>query len=106
MKPKDDYKPLSPEDPVNSTFFFKDILNRLKIDLNSPEHVLSRQWADVVGANLATSSRFCSIENNVLKVKCTNSSSAALFRMNSSEVIKKVNSLFPELNIIKVNVRV
>lgn len=106
MKPKNDYEPMAPENPVNSTLFFKDILGRLKIDLNSPEHVLANQWEAIVGENLAHTSKFCSIENNVLKVKCTNACAASLFRMNSSEIIKKVNSIFPEININKINVRV
>ena len=106
MKMNEDYEHLSPEDPVSSKIFFNSILERLKIDLNSPEHILSNQWAVIVGDNLAKSSSFCGIENKVLKVKCTNSSTASLFRMNSREVIKKINSIFPELNIIKVNVRV
>lgn len=106
MNAKEDYEHLSPEDPVSSTVFFKDILNRLNIDLNAPEHVLSSQWAQIAGENLANISSFCGIENGVLKVKCTNSSTASLFRMNSREIIKKINSIFPELNIIKVNVRV
>ncbi len=106
MKVNEDYEHLSPEDPVSSTVFFKDILDRLKIDLNSPEHVLSSQWSVIVGENLAEVSSFCGLKNNVINVKCTNSSTAALFRINSKEIIKKINTIFPEANVTRVHVRV
>lgn len=104
MDYKDRNERLSPEDPVSSAVFFRKILDKFQLDFNSPSRVISRQWKEIVGEHLACCASFASIDKSVLKVKCKNGSSATLFRMNSSEVLKKINCMYPELQLTRVNV--
>lgn len=97
---------LEPENPTSSKQFFDVIFKRFNIDRSAPEAMIASQWAQIVGDNLAKISKFGGIKNGELTVLCTNGSEATLFRMNKNEVIKNIKSVFPELNINKINIRV
>lgn len=98
------HEPLSPEDPVFSTLFFDKVLNRLKIDLNSPESQLSVQWENIVGTQIASICRFVSLKKGVLTLCCDHPAKTSSIRINRNEIIKSIRGVFPELEIIKVNV--
>lgn len=97
---------LEPENPTSSEKFFDVIFKRFNIDRSTPEAMISSQWNQIVGDNLASISKFGSLKNGVLTVFCDNGSQATLFRMNKSEVIKNIKAVFPEININKINIRV
>ena len=45
-------------------------------------------------------------KEGVLYVVCDNAAKAGITRLNSREIIKLVNTAFPEFNIKKINIRV
>jgi len=97
---------IAPENPINSANFFDVIFKRYNIKRSTSESMIASQWRDIVGPELAEISKFGSLKNGILTVFCDNGSQATLFRMNKSEVIKNIQSVFPELVINKVNIRV
>lgn len=100
---KDKYhEPLRPEDPVRSTQFLDNILRRYDIDLTSEKGLLSMQWKNIAGPDFCDVSSFRSIENGVLTISCRNASYAAALRLNKNEIIKKINTIFPQIVIEKV----
>ena len=104
MKDKDNIS-LCPEDPVTSTLFFNRILERFKIDLNSPETQLASRWGDIVGSSLGSMCSFKSISNGVLTVVCSHPAHATAVRMNKTEMLKNIKSVFPQLEISKIIIR-
>lgn len=103
---KDNYESLSPEDPEDSGVYIDKIFKRFGINIDSPEVQLNIRWADIVGPELAKEIFYEKISNGILFVICRNSSYASFVRLNSNDIIKKINSAFPELNIKKIILRV
>lgn len=103
---RDNYESLSPEDPVDSGIYISKVFERFGIDINSPEVQLSIRWSDIIGSDLAKVISYEKIINGVLFVVCKNSSYASFVKLNSKDVIKKVDSAFPELNVKKLVVKV
>lgn len=103
---KDNYETLSPEDPVDSGIYIDKIFERFGIDINSPEVQLKLRWADLVGADLAKIIIYEKILKETLFVVCKSASYASFVRLNSNDIIKKVDSAFPELKVKKLVVRV
>ncbi|MCR4675759.1 MAG: DUF721 domain-containing protein [Sphaerochaetaceae bacterium] len=106
MKAKDSHRHLCPEDPLDSKVFFDQVLKDLRIDMNSSENQLKLTWKMITGEQIGSMSRCENIKNGTVYVECTHPASAAGIRMNSRELIKKINSVFPDLNINKIRVRV
>lgn len=102
----DPNKRLEPENPTSSEKFFDVIFKRFNIDRSSPEAVIASQWNQIVGDNLSSISKFGSLKNGSLTVFCQNGSQATLIRMNKTEIIKNIKSLFPEVIINKLEVRI
>ncbi len=103
---KDNYKTLSPEDPADSGVYIDKIFERFGININSPEVQLNIRWSDIVGTELAKEIFYEKISNETLFIICKSSSYASFVRLNSNDIIKKVNSAFPELKIKKIFLRV
>lgn len=95
-----------PEDPQDATVYLDRVFERLKIDIKSPEYSLSVQWPSVVTPYIAQHCRCTGCKDGVLYLVCANQSQANLTRLNSTEIIKRVNSAFPEFDIKKINIRV
>lgn len=105
MKDKD-HEPLCPEDSVASTYFLEKIMEKYKINLNAPENLLAVQWENILGSTFSNTCSFHSLKDGVLTVLCSHSAQAAGVRMNKNEIIKKIKSVFPELDIRKINIRI
>lgn len=103
---RDNYESLSPEDPVDSGIYISKVFERFGIDINSLEVQLSIRWSDIIGSDLAKVISYEKIVNEVLFVVCKNSSYASFVKLNSKDIIKKVDSAFPELNVKKLVVKV
>ncbi len=103
---KDNYETLSPEDPADSGVYIDKIFERFGINIDSPEVQLNIRWLDIVGPELSKEIFYEKISNGTLFVLCRSSSYASFVRLNSKDIIKKVNSAFPELNIKKIILRV
>lgn len=95
-----------PEEPQDATVYLDRVFERLKIDINSPEYALFLQWPAIVTEFTATHCRCAGCRNGILYVVCDNHSQAELTRLNGREIMKRVNSAFPELDIKKINIRV
>jgi hypothetical protein len=103
---KDNYEALSPEDPVEGGVFLDEIFKRFGIDLSSTEAQLNLRWSDIVGSDLSKVIFYEKIADESLFVTCKTASYASFVRLSSNDIIKKINSAFPELNIKKLMVRV
>lgn len=103
---QDNYESLSPEDPVKGGVFLDEIFERFGIDINSPESQLNLRWSDIIGAELSKVIFYEKIVNDILFVVCKSASYASFVRLNSNDILKKVDSAFPELKIKKIMVRV
>ncbi|MCR5761081.1 MAG: DUF721 domain-containing protein [Sphaerochaetaceae bacterium] len=106
MKVKDNYNRLAPEDPVKSNSYFDQVLKRHHIDLDSSESQIKLTWSLIAGETFASVSECEKVSNGTLYIKCKNPSYAASLRMSSRELIKKVNSVFPDLKVTKIRVRI
>ncbi len=106
FKKRDNYKPLSSEDPVKGTVFMDQVLNKFHIDLNDPKGQLMIHWRTVVGEDLAEHVKFDRIDKGVLYVVCDHPSRAAFMRINASEVLKSIRSIYPELDLKKIVTRI
>lgn len=104
-KLKDLYEPISPEDPEKSSVFFDSVLKRLNINLNDPKRQLSLQWDNIVGDNFKGHCKFNGIGDGIVFVVCDHPSYVSMFKMNSKEILKKIQTTFPELNVLKVSVK-
>lgn len=100
----DNYNRLSPEEPVSSSLYLNEIVKHFNIDFNNPVHLIENSWVEIAGENFSKSVHFNFISDNTLYVKCKNSSVSHLFRLQGKEILKKINSLFPELHLNKVYV--
>lgn len=97
---------ISPEVPIESGAYIDKVFEKFGIDVNSPEVQLNIRWKDIVGEELSKVIGFEKIAENTLGVVCKSASIASYVRLNSSDIIKKVDSAFPELEIKKISVRV
>lgn len=96
------YNRLSPPDAQPSSVFMEGVLKRLHIDMESPMQLVQYNWEKIIGENFSRTVSLKSIENGVMTVKCQNSSVAGLLRLNSREIIKRVTSLFPDIDLKKI----
>ena len=101
-----DYARLAPEAPVDGAFYIDKILEKFGIDINTPEAQLNFRWVDVVGEELAKVISYEKVKDGVLNIACKNPSVATYVRLNSKDIIKKIDSAFPELEVKKIAVRV
>lgn len=106
MGEKDYHECLASEDPVKSTVFMDKILKRFNIDLSSPESQVSANWALIVGSNMSSLCSFGSLKDGILTVFCTHPTHASAVRMNKNEILKNIKSIFPELKVTKLEVRI
>ena len=103
---RDNYESLSPEDPIESSVYLEKVFERFGIDINSPEVQLNLRWADIIGEELAKVISFEKIFNENLFIVCKSASYATYVRLNSNDIIKKIDSTFPELRVKKIIVKV
>ena len=97
---------ISPDVPIAGGAYIDKIFEKFGIDISSPEVQLNLRWADIVGKELVKSIGFDKLADGVLSVVCKSASIASYVRLNSNDIIKKVNSAFPELEVKKLSVRV
>jgi predicted nucleic acid-binding Zn ribbon protein len=103
---RDVYEPVMPEDPEKSSLYLDSVLERLKIDIHTPENQLVIQWKAVIPEYISQHCMCAGFKDSVLYVVCDNAAKAGITRLNSREIIKLVNTAFPEFNIKKINIRV
>lgn len=106
LKVKDNYRRISPEDPIKSKSYFDQVLKRHHINLDSSESQIRLTWPLIAGESVAAVSECEKVVNGVLYLKCHHPAHATSIRMSSGELIKKVNSVFPDLKITKIRVRI
>lgn len=105
LKIKDNYNSLSPEDPQSSLVYLKEVLKLHNIDITDPERQIAMQWRNIAGNSIADISVCNGVKNGTLYVQCSNASQASLVRLNKREILKKISSVFPELNVSKIDIR-
>jgi hypothetical protein len=103
---KDVYEPAMPDEPKKSSFFLDFVLKRLKINIRDPENQLVLHWNSLIPEYISQHCMCAGFKDSVLYVVCDNSSKAEITRLNKREIIKYVNTAFPEFNIDKINIRV
>ena len=106
FKKRDNYNALANEDPVSGEVFLNQVLDRFNIDLKDPVTQLIVRWKDIVGTQMAehtSCERYC---DGVLHLICDHPSRATQVRMNSSEIIKIIRGVFPEIDLKKIVTRV
>ena len=103
---RDVYEPVMPEDPEKSSVFLDGVLERLKINVRAPENQIVIQWKSIIPEYISQHCMCAGFKDSVLYVVCDNAAKAGITRLNSREIMKLVNSAFPEFNIKKINIRV
>ncbi len=103
---KDVYEHVMPEDPEKSSLYLDSVLERLKINIKAPENQLVLQWKSIIPEYISQHCMCAGFKEGVLYVVCDNAAKAGITRLNSREIIKLVNTAFPEFNIKKINIRV
>lgn len=102
----DNYDPISPEDPIDGSFFVDKVLERFGIDPNEPSNQLAMRWRDMVGEEVSKHVFFDRIDGDVVIIACDHPSRASYIKINGNDVIKRIKSAFPELDVKKIQVRV
>ena len=105
-KKKDNYKALASEDPVSGEVFLDQVLDRFHIDLKDPVNQIMVRWKDFAGTAIAEHAVCEKYKDGVLYLVCDHPSRASYIRMNSSEIIKKITGVFPEIDLKKIVTRV
>ena len=103
---RDMYAPLSPEDPVYGSLFVDQVLMRFGIDPNEPSNQLAMRWHDIVGEEVAKHVFFEKVDGDAVHIACDNPSRASYMKINGNDVIKKIKTVFPELEVKRIQVRV
>lgn len=103
---KDNNERIAPDVPIDGSNYIDKVFEKFGIDINSPEIQLSIRWADIVGQELSKVIGFEKIAAGMLEVACKNATIASYVRLNSGDIIKKVDAAFPELKVNKLLVRV
>ncbi len=106
MKAKDNYTRIAPEDPIQSKAYFDQVLKRHRIELESSESQIKITWKVIAGETLGSISECEKVSKGILYIKCHHPAHATTLRMNSRELIKKASSVFPDLEITKIRVRI
>ena len=106
LKKTDNYQALANEDPVSGAVFLDQVLGRFNIDLKDPVNQIMVKWKDIVGDAIAQHSRCERFSDGVLYLICDHPSRASYIRMNSSELIKRIRGVFPEVDLKKIVTRV
>ena len=106
LKKTDNYQALANEDPVSGTVFLDQVLDRFNINLKDPVNQIMVKWKDIVGDAIAQHSRCERFSDGVLYLICDHPSRASYIRMNSSELIKRIRGVFPEVDLKKIVTRV
>lgn len=104
-KNSDLYEPISPEDPLSAQVYFDSVLKRLNIDLNDPKRQLLLQWNTLVGDNFKGHCVCSGIKEGTVFVTCDHPSYVSMFKMTSKEILKKIQTTFPELKVGKFSVK-
>ena len=102
---KEVYTRLKPDVPVSSSVFLDNVMQRLNIDFSLPETQIQLQWEFFIGKHLYDYCKFSGIKNGTLFIVCENASYSATVRMCRNEILKKISSTFPELNVVKISAR-
>ena len=103
---KDNYEALANEDPVSTAVFLDQIMERFNIDLKDPVNQIMVRWKDIAGEPIAQHTRCEKYADGVLYLICDHPSRASYIRMNSSELIKRIKGVFPEVDLKKIVTRV
>ena len=106
FRKKDNYEALANEDPVSGNVFLDQVLDRFNIDLKDPITQIMVRWKDIVGQNIADHTRCERYSDGVLYLICDHPSRASYIRMNSSEILKSIRGVFPEVDLKKIVTRV
>ena len=106
IRKKDNYETLANEDPVGGDVFLDQVLDRFNINLKDPVNQIILRWKDIVGESIAEHTRCERYSDGVLYLVCDHPSRASYIRMNSSEIIKIVRGVFPEVDLKKIVTRV
>ena len=102
----DNYQALANEDPVSGAVFLDQVLDRFNIDLKDPVNQIMVKWKDIAGDSIAQHSRCEKYCDGVLYLICDHPSWASNIRMNSSELVKRITGVFPEVDLKKIVTRV
>ena len=103
---EDHYKCLESEDPVSGTIFFDQVLDRFGIDLNDVNNQVLINWSTIVGEDMAKHVKCEKISKGTLYLICDHPSRASYVKLSSSELKKKINGIYPEIDIKKIIARV
>ena len=106
IRKKDNYETLANEDPIGGDVFLDQVLDRFNINLKDPVNQIILRWKDIVGESIAEHTRCERYSDGVLYLACDHPSRASYIRMNSSEIIKTVRGVFPEVDLKKIVTRV
>lgn len=101
----DNYERIAPEDPKTGEIYFNQVLERFDIDLKDPENQLIMNWRKIVGDQMAEHCRCMGVQDKNLYVVCDHPSRASFIRLNAKEMLKNINTIFPELDLRKIITR-
>lgn len=87
-----------------ASYFIEGFLKKFSIDKNSPENRIISEWEQLAGKHISSISRCIGVKNKNLMVVCKNSSYSALVKLNRREILKNIQTAFPEIKINKISV--
>ncbi|MBR2282491.1 MAG: DUF721 domain-containing protein [Spirochaetales bacterium] len=103
---KDSYERLEPEDPISGSVFFDQVLDRFDIDLADPANQILIHWKDIVDVSISEHSRPQKLKDGVLYIVCDHPSRASYIRLNSTEIVKSIKGVYPEVDLKKIVTRI
>ncbi len=82
----------------------KQILKNLNIQDNVPTLSFFNSWEKIAGIDIANHSELQEVKNNILYVSVDHPGWIQIILLKKRDIIKTVNTLFPELNIHNLRV--
>lgn len=103
---RDPYDKYQPRNPISSVYFLEKTLKKLHINLKSAYARLILDWETIVGKEMAEHTQVCSLKKGILLLNCDHSSWATAFRFQEKHYIKLINSIYPNLKIRKISMKI
>ena len=77
-----------------------EVMKSLGLDAKVREAQLNRSWPEVVGETVAARSRPGAVRKGVLLVEVENNAWMQEIRFHQSEIVKRIQEQFPELQVV------
>lgn len=84
----------------------KDVMKNFDMSHRSGKDArIRRSWSRIIGNRLCDKCSFVKVENHMLFIKANSRSFIQVLKMNRNGILRRYNELFPEDNIMAIDVR-